>query len=140
MANFHGIILLFDKLLHCLQSCIIFSFQWRCCGFDSYQDYELNNLFKCSAQGERACGVPPSCCVTIEVGKHHALSSYIWSHSCWLAVWSLTSLCIFWLGEKTCVHFSLLSILPSWLGLLNTPTAFRHRGKILPQQVSWIWH
>lgn len=39
---------------------------WQCCGFDSYQDYEFNNLFKCSAKGERACGVPPSCCITIE--------------------------------------------------------------------------
>ncbi|XP_048870940.1 tetraspanin-10 isoform X2 [Brienomyrus brachyistius] len=35
----------------------------QCCGADSYQDWEVNIYYNCSAPGARACGVPASCCV-----------------------------------------------------------------------------
>ncbi|NXS86275.1 TSN10 protein, partial [Erpornis zantholeuca] len=34
----------------------------RCCGLDSYRDWESNPYFNCSAPGVQACGVPASCC------------------------------------------------------------------------------
>ncbi|NXY11508.1 TSN10 protein, partial [Pteruthius melanotis] len=34
----------------------------RCCGLDSYRDWESNPYFNCSAPGVQACGVPGSCC------------------------------------------------------------------------------
>ncbi|KAL4648636.1 tetraspanin-10-like [Arapaima gigas] len=35
----------------------------QCCGADTYQDWEVNIYFNCSAPGVQACGVPASCCV-----------------------------------------------------------------------------
>nr|XP_030143180.3 tetraspanin-10 [Taeniopygia guttata] len=34
----------------------------RCCGLESYRDWESNPYFNCSAPGVQACGVPASCC------------------------------------------------------------------------------
>ena len=37
-----------------------------CCGGLSFQDWDLNRYFNCSAPGVEACGVPSSCCVQAE--------------------------------------------------------------------------
>ena len=37
-----------------------------CCGSSSFQDWELNRYFNCSAPGIEACGVPSSCCIQVE--------------------------------------------------------------------------
>ncbi|MBN3307561.1 TSN10 protein, partial [Amia calva] len=50
----------------------------RCCGADSYRDWELNVYFNCTAPGIQACGVPPSCCVNpLENGT-------VWNSQCGL--------------------------------------------------------
>ncbi|KAH3861875.1 tetraspanin-15-like [Dreissena polymorpha] len=35
----------------------------RCCGLDSFNDYEENKQFQCAARTAQKCGVPWSCCV-----------------------------------------------------------------------------
>ncbi|XP_010719796.1 tetraspanin-10 [Meleagris gallopavo] len=35
----------------------------RCCGLNSYRDWESNLYFNCSAPGVQACSVPASCCL-----------------------------------------------------------------------------
>ena len=35
-----------------------------CCGSTSYQDWDINRYFNCSAPGIEACGVPSSCCIS----------------------------------------------------------------------------
>ena len=37
-----------------------------CCGSTSYQDWNLNRYFNCSAPGIESCGVPSSCCIPIQ--------------------------------------------------------------------------
>ena len=37
-----------------------------CCGSTSYQDWDINRYFNCSAPGIEACGVPSSCCIPIQ--------------------------------------------------------------------------
>uniref|UniRef100_A0A4W3KE52 Tetraspanin n=2 Tax=Callorhinchus milii TaxID=7868 RepID=A0A4W3KE52_CALMI len=35
----------------------------KCCGVESYHDWELNMYFNCSSPGVHACGAPASCCI-----------------------------------------------------------------------------
>ncbi|XP_078082186.1 tetraspanin-10 [Mustelus asterias] len=35
----------------------------KCCGVESYQDWQLNLYFNCSSPGVHACGAPASCCI-----------------------------------------------------------------------------
>uniref|UniRef100_UPI00398ECE68 tetraspanin-10-like n=1 Tax=Pristiophorus japonicus TaxID=55135 RepID=UPI00398ECE68 len=35
----------------------------KCCGVESYHDWELNLYFNCSSPGVHACGAPSSCCI-----------------------------------------------------------------------------
>ncbi|XP_067860663.1 tetraspanin-10 [Heptranchias perlo] len=35
----------------------------KCCGVESYHDWELNLYFNCSSPGVHACGAPASCCI-----------------------------------------------------------------------------
>ncbi|XP_077019257.1 tetraspanin-10 [Tamandua tetradactyla] len=66
-----------DSLPHALREAIIHyednpdlrflldQVQWglRCCGVASYQDWQLNLYFNCSAPGPQACSLPASCCI-----------------------------------------------------------------------------
>ncbi|XP_072338118.1 tetraspanin-10 [Scyliorhinus torazame] len=36
---------------------------FKCCGVESYQDWQLNLYFNCSSPGVHACGAPASCCI-----------------------------------------------------------------------------
>ncbi|XP_018600823.2 tetraspanin-10 [Scleropages formosus] len=50
----------------------------QCCGADTYQDWEINIYFNCSAPGVQACGVPASCCIDpLENGT-------VWNSQCGL--------------------------------------------------------
>ena len=40
----------------------IFLFQFKCCGFESYMDYEDNPGFQCGSGRPQDCGVPWTCC------------------------------------------------------------------------------
>ncbi|XP_020390960.2 tetraspanin-10 [Rhincodon typus] len=35
----------------------------KCCGVESYHDWQLNLYFNCSSPGVHACGAPASCCI-----------------------------------------------------------------------------
>ncbi|XP_066930798.1 tetraspanin-33-like [Clytia hemisphaerica] len=48
-----------------LQNLIDFSQEtFKCCGLDSYQDWQQNAYFNCTQIGPEACSVPYSCCKT----------------------------------------------------------------------------
>ncbi len=36
--------------------------EFKCCGIDSYEDWQWNIYFNCSSPGVEACGVPKTCC------------------------------------------------------------------------------
>ncbi|XP_065052129.1 tetraspanin-5-like [Rhopilema esculentum] len=37
---------------------------FKCCGLNSYDDWDMNIYFNCSSPGSEGCGVPYSCCIT----------------------------------------------------------------------------
>ncbi|XP_065060833.1 tetraspanin-33-like [Rhopilema esculentum] len=42
----------------------------KCCGIDTYDDWESNIYFNCSSPGAEACGVPYSCCKNFQVEQN----------------------------------------------------------------------
>ncbi|KAL9970124.1 hypothetical protein ACROYT_G022451 [Oculina patagonica] len=40
--------------------------EFKCCGIDSYEDWQSNIYFNCSSHAAEACGVPKTCCKTEE--------------------------------------------------------------------------
>lgn len=40
--------------------------EFKCCGITTYADWEANLYFNCSSPGAEACGVPRTCCKTVE--------------------------------------------------------------------------
>eukprot|EP00795_Rhopilema_esculentum_P005006 gene5006-111_t len=49
----------------------------KCCGIDTYDDWESNIYFNCSSPGAEACGVPYSCCknLLLELSSQSAIRS-----------------------------------------------------------------
>ncbi|XP_061606277.1 tetraspanin-10 [Phyllopteryx taeniolatus] len=55
----------------------------RCCGADSYRDWEINVYYNCSSPGVLACGVPATCCV------EPPDNSTVWNSQCGLGARAL---------------------------------------------------
>lgn len=43
------------------------SLQFKCCGGQEYEDWEVNMYHNCTAPGPLACGVPYTCCLENKV-------------------------------------------------------------------------
>ena len=43
--------------------------QLKCCGSETYTDWEMNPYYNCSSPAIERCGVPYSCCITDEVNS-----------------------------------------------------------------------
>lgn len=113
----------------------------KCCGANSYNDWEINSYFNCSSPGYEACGVPFSCCKNMNNNRqcgigvrrssvdHGDRINRIYTSGC-------VDVLINWFKENLILLASVGTAVLV-VQIVNLFMAYRFRGQIVDIKNSW---